>query len=363
MPKKNPENDLRYGKIQFEELKLSVMAIMYYLTQDMNISQVFSLLPVLPEGTPPENYLPGDIISARFGPWTRGRRKKKAGKGFLRNAIILDIMTLTKEVSVKVFKNKFHMCGIKSKDLSDEAANYLTAILNSIQDDLNYLRSQPDEFRVVSEWLTVSSKGEAFVSKGGYSFQQIKHMAIIPTSVPEIVDRRIANFILSHIGESQIYDQILDHLESLRDFQILPDPKKAIAFSETDVTMINYNYDLGVTIHRMDFVDAINDLKAKSSIEGIESVTLDYKNTGNHFIKLFMPYEKTLKNKKTKEHIFLIYKNGLVTQSGPSTELMKLAYDKFLLIFSAIRDRVKISDRQELVDRRKPTIIHYMPVI
>ena len=99
--------------------------------------------------------------------------------------------------------------------------------------------------------------------------------------------------------------------------------------------MVNYNYDLGFDIDRW---------KLYSHINGLNGFSARYENTTDHCVTIQLPYEipdhlldVIVKKNKTQKHSFLVYKSGLVTQSGPCEELSREAYNLFNSTIKTLR--------------------------
>ena len=52
----------------------------------------------------------------------------------------------------------------------------------------------------------------------------------------------------------------------------------------------------------------------------------------------------------------MIYKSGIVTQSGPSPNIMKGVYYEFMNFINSVRDEIKIKDNKPFNIKFKPLI-------
>jgi len=77
--------------------------------------------------------------------------------------------------------------------------------------------------------------------------------------------------------------------------------------------MVNFNYDLGFSVNRAEFAKQFN------KIPGFKA---RYTNSSDYCVYLRY-YEEE------RKHMFIIYKSGLVTQSGPNEKYMEHAYQVF----------------------------------
>lgn len=122
----------------FRDLKFSLMAIMFSVRDLLKLSELFYALPHWPVPWTKKDPLPpvGTIISLRYAGEVRGfytpKRKPKAGEKpkHMKNCIILDLVTPSKLVSVKIFSNYIHICGVKSYEMAQEAIDILGPLLS-----------------------------------------------------------------------------------------------------------------------------------------------------------------------------------------------------------------------------------------
>jgi hypothetical protein len=95
--------------------------------------------------------------------------------------------------------------------------------------------------------------------------------------------------------------------------------------------MVNFNYSLG---------SGINRFQLKQYVNGTNGFYAHFDNSTEHYVTIELPYESTKEKKRQNKipcHSFLVYKSGLVTQSGPDEVLMKQALCKFIHLFEKIK--------------------------
>ncbi len=98
---------------------------------------------------------------------------------------------------------------------------------------------------------------------------------------------------------------------------------------------VNYNYKLGYKV----LIPIVSQYIENSNTDFVTINDLNSKYT-----KILLPFEKEyniIKRKKEKFHKFLLYNTGEITHSGPSQELMKDAYCKFMILIDGMKDNIK----------------------
>ena len=83
-----------------------------------------------------------------------------------------------------------------------------------------------------------------------------------------------------------------------------------------------------------------------------------YNNAADHCVTISLPYDSPKrkgKKNKPKCHTFMVYKSGIVTQSGPSIDTMRDAYYLFMETIMEIRDHIIRNDKFFKL-KYKPTI-------
>lgn len=150
----------------------------------------------------------------------------------------------------------------------------------------------------------------------------------------ESIDYDYYKLLLQDIDERSSMDYLLARINIIKNITSLYEGNLSIV--DVNKAMVNFNYSLGCEIDRH---------QLKTLINQYDGFYAQFDNSIVHYVTIKSPYEcddaKKKRNKKSC-HSFLVYKSGLVTQSGPNEQLMKEAYKKFMDIFQEIKDQVKI---------------------
>ena len=210
-------------------------------------------------------------------------------------------------------------------------------------------------------------------------------------SFPKHINSRIATFLLNYIPDYVYHHIFIDFLENYKEISrvYIPaeisevSPEKVIglnvsqsetyftkilapityssekeekkpiflplAVGDLNIAMINYSYSINMNVDRWALA---------TLIDGQEGFTARYNNTTDHHVTITLPYEKDIKETIIRKHLacisFMVYKSGIVTQSGPSPAIMEPVYYKFMNVIERIRKDIEIRDG-------KPFNIKYVP--
>ncbi len=296
--------------VKFEDLNITTMTLLFNIDGVVNLDTAFLLLPLTDvkqeninetkkkkqRAKTPFVDVPGSIISLRYKGLVRGYQKKKAKSAqdskpkYFKNSVTLDLSLKDKNVNIKLCASTIHMCGAKNTNQGEEGSQYLIDYIHEISELINNNR-----YDIIKERLNAS-------------IDQLK--------------RNHPNIDFSLL-EDNLNMTIYKNVDTISPLKILQKSK----------AMVNYNYDLGFPIDRT---------KLKQFINGRDGFFSHYDNSTEHFVTIELPYESNIpiKNKnKIKNkilcHKFLIYKSGLVTQTGPNEDLMRPVFNLFI---SNIRD-------------------------
>jgi hypothetical protein len=172
------------------------------------------------------------------------------------------------------------------------------------------------------------------------AYQSTRKIIEIVTHIQNMLDRIKTNKIEWGSEESMFVLDALTRIswEELKNYDRVIDTKN-VDFKIQKV-MVNFNYDLGYSINR---------LQLSKEFMKKNNFKVRYENSTDYcvFVRFF--------DKNNLKHIFIIYKSGLVTQSGPDEKLMGEAYKIFLSVVNEIR--TKIIKEVQSVRRLK-----YLPV-
>lgn len=370
--------------LAFEECNVTTMTLIFILDGSVSLDPAFSLLPITRiEFTPPKRQkkkfelphcaIPGAILSMRFKGDTRGIIRSATGK-FFKNSITIDLSTISKNVSIKLSRGKIQMCGASSEDQGTEGAQYLIEQLLLVQEELDYIQSNHTAAQETLEWLIEGTKGKEVIRP--------VYKTVIKTSIdeetgeevktPEQVfshneddnaietiedlskapDTRVASFLFRQRADFDYYSFFVSEIEWI--LTIKKVTTRPLAIKKVYKAMVNYNYNLGFEVDR--FALHVQMLDRNGFISSFD-------NCVEHCVKIKLPYtpdddERTVRRKnKVPCHCFLVYKSGVVTQTGPGKEKMKEAYDLFWNCILEIKDKITLNEapiqRKRVVIRRQ----------
>lgn len=355
----------------FESLKITTITLIISLSGYVFLDEAFALLPITRIELPPSKRvtqkfkiphckIPGSILSLRYNGYTKGIIRTVSKKAF-KNSITCDISTREKNVSLKLSRTKMQMCGASSVEQGIEGANYIISHLNNIQEELNYMSSHPEKTSRTIIWLKEVVKGkecqrylpemdmspssnenlsDSFIdpvskNKDSVSDYLLNENEEILKKLTEEIDERIVRFLLKYKDEFRFYSDFCAELDWISNVKtVISQP---LQIEDVCTAMVNYNYDLGFDIKRYELV---------TRISGLNGFYARYNNSIEHNVTIELPYDvpekhRTLRRKNKKPcHTFLVYKSGLVTQSGPGKELMRDAYYLFMTTILQIREYI-----------------------
>lgn len=330
--------------VDFDEHKVTTMTIIMPLLGEIDLAKVFPLLEITrielkqnrrrtKKYKIPFCGIPGAILSARFEGFVRGIIKSTSTNSFL-NAITIDISTEEKNVNIKLSKSKIQMCGATSIELARMAAKYILEHLYAIQEKLEYMASNIEHRNECIEWLKSVSKGQEMLDEEGTPCHELITIKKIE-EIPDVIDKEIALFLIKMSADFIKYEDYCCKLDWICGIKsIIQKPLEVI---DAVKVMVNFNYDLGFNVSRLALIHKIN---------GLNGFTARFRNTADHNVTIELPYEipKDMKIIRRKDrvpcHTFLVYRSGLVTQSGPNEELMKPAYKLFNATMNSIRSEI-----------------------
>lgn len=353
--------------------------------------------------------IPGAILSANYKGVTRGIIKSLK-MGYFRNSISIDLCTSKKNINAKLSSGTIHMCGTDSIELSKEGAQHLIDHLYKIQDNIDYINQNIGKAKDVIKWIKQNVKNKKYIineltdkiitikdddkigedgklrnregqvymiedqrkinekkkcRKGKKSLQDEnnnfkKFIPIVPKQVYSLkipegtdnkIDHKIYKFFIQYITDYAYYSDYCKFIESILNVKNVID--KPVKVKSILIAMINYSYELGFDVNRLKLAQYIN----MNKNSGFYAT---YNNTSDCYVKIELPYEPTDNMKKIRKkdkipkHTFMVYKTGIVTQSGPNVEYSKQAYYKFMNIIYSISHLIR--------QKGKPYRLKYKPV-
>jgi hypothetical protein len=216
--------------------------------------------------------------------------------------------------------NKMIDIGITScdKDVYERSQMLLSDLLGMEQDPNVEMNKHDDEIILTKKILVEELEDYSFV---------------YPESIPSDVDERIVKFLLRQMDDYQYYSDLIQELDWITTQSKLYDEVPMVL--NIQKAMVNYNYDLGFDINRGELTKRIHMYDEFSAI---------YDNMVGHNVTISLPYKENTSDICRKNGAklikFIVYHSGKVTQSGPSEDFNKEAYEKFIEAIKAIRPHI-----------------------
>lgn len=311
---------------EFNEMNITTMTVIMETQGFININGAFSLLPVTSNSKEV-----GSIISLRYEGCTRGV-VKKVKKNQFKNSITIDLVTSSKEVNLKLSLGTIQMCGALSIQHAQESADLILGHLKRIQNVFNSAKNSGKFYSTFNLLMEVDHDTFDFDNCYLEDFKQIDPIlfALIKNLCKDFTNKEDRN----------------TELEYLKSIETIIDQDASVVSIRP--AMVNYNYGLGFCIDRRKLDDIINN----SETEFVSH----FHNILEHNVTIELPYDESdmqqvfsRKKRYKPMHTFLAYKSGLITQSGPSIELVKKAYEKFSSFIKPILPHIKSTDGDESV--------------
>lgn len=302
--------------VSFKDLRVTTMVVIVSFSSVVNIDLLFPLLSMKDFELEQKYFTkkitlpvlePGSLLSARYKGVVRGKVKFQSPK-FFKNAITIDISNKDKNVSAKVSKSKFQMCGIKSARMAEETACLL---FEHIEEVARFLPTITDEHLDAAE----------------------KYVHTNDEQCLEGLDKNIMTRLVRYAlecTEIEQYDKFISDIRNCPQRQVRVGP---LEITEVHRAMANYNFPLGFKILRYELA---------RNIDGVEEFSCYYDNTTHHNVVIEHPHNVTRNRKKKSPHVTLtVYQSGLVTLSGPNEEVIMPIYEKFVRIVRQIRHLIE----------------------
>ncbi len=170
------------------------------------------------------------------------------------------------------------------------------------------------------------------------------------TPYPNDIDSRICDFLIKYAQDFSYYSTFVEFLENIIDIKMVC--TDVLEIDRLNIAMINYSYTLKMNINRKNL---------STLIDGYQGFDASYDNTIDNHITITLPYELPEGNEKIKRknkilcHTFMVYKSGIVTQSGPGPKIMSGAYYKFINFIEDNRDFIKQKSGKSFKIKYRPT--------
>ena len=262
-----------------------------------------------------------------------------------------------------------------------------------------------DTLRIEEDRTPVDEKGNKFnkVSRSPLKVMEVtsvKYPDIVLKSLekgkivyPKNIDSRIANFLISYIQDYAYHHVLADFLENFKNidrvftyeevseeeevytekhFDNLEDKVKyleekvnkpfqkknakllPLTLGNMSIAMINYSYSIQMNVDRWKLTELIDGYEKDG-----KTWRAVFNNTTDHHVTITVPYTadegENIKRKKSRAISWMVYKSGIVTQSGPSPALMKDVYYDFMNFINSVRDEIKLKDDKPFNIKYKPT--------
>lgn len=330
--------------MKFEDLTPTTMTAVVTLNGEVYIDLLFPMLPIYrfnasidrrrKKVTIPHPGVAGKILTARCRGNTRGIAK---GTGYFKNSIMIDISTTKKNVNMKLMSSSIQMCGPTSEAMIDEAAEHLLGNVDYVQQQLDYANAFQEESKATAEWVLNNSKGDTV------TIDSSEHNSIvIPneyyTGYPSDIDAPFADFLIEMAP-----DYILHRDYTLQINWVLKQRRVAsidLSIDKAQTSMVNYNFYLGFEVDRRALCNAFDKDPEFSA---------RYFNATDHAVFVIMPYvipdhlvDKIRKRNEKRNHSFLVYRSGNVTQSGPNIQMNATAFKRFMKVIEDHKSVISI---------------------
>jgi hypothetical protein len=337
--------------INFDDLSITTMTMVFILNGKVDVVSAFHLLPITlvkekpKTGTKyklPKHDIPGSIISMNFRGLNRGiiRNRKK----FFKNSINMDISTTIKNINLKLSPKKIQLCGAVSKENGLEAVYNVLHHLTNIKCYMEelHLSKYHDIIPILSTWQGDEIKKhtvETIHAEQGtihIHYEQVDYSIQPRPSDLNFLTPNLSNYI-KLLSDDLIYHS--DYMNKMRNLLLFKPVYNHdyIDISVINEVMVNYNYNLGFKVNR----DQLNIL-----IDGQNGFISNYDNALVNNVTIELPYEEQYHYNKRKNkiphHTFLVYYSGAVTQSGPNSKLMREAFHLFISTIQKIKDLIML---------------------
>lgn len=234
-------------------------------------------------------------------------------------------------------------------------------------DDVMKLKKIDDKF------ILMDDKGNKYNKVCRFPIRVLEINSVkYPQDIPKHIDSRIANFFISYIQDYAYHHVFKDFLKNIKEidrvyyceeenleepssqpFQNVDLQKIPLSLGELNIAMINYSYSIQMNVDRWTLTKLIDGYEKNGKIWRAV-----YNNTTDHHVTITVPYtadaDETIKRKESKSISWMVYKSGIVTQSGPSPKLMREVYYDFMNFIESVRDLIRLKDDKPFSIKFKP---------
>ncbi|HSW76822.1 MAG TPA: hypothetical protein VLG50_07240 [Candidatus Saccharimonadales bacterium] len=356
--------------IEFKNLKITTMTLVFQMNGKMNNKSIFHLLPitkvllsknrVVQKCILPVSDKPGSVLSIRAKlngqNLVRGIIENNK-KRFFKNSVTLKMSTSIKNVSLKISPKTIQLCGASSKADGISAINYIVNHLTHIRNMMDLIQNNPYEYNICVKWIEEHLKGDV-VDRTWIEQKNINQFKLFiqrstkdfnlrqkPIVIPSLYHHDMMTYLLSLMDDQIYFSHYMDKIKNIHRLQTVFEDE--ISINKVNEVMVNYNYNLGFRINR-DELDRL--------INGRNGLCSYYDNALSNSVTIELPYNQPLDymakkiKKKIPHHTFLVYKSGAVTQSGPCSasqggkcaSMMEDAFNIFIGTIHEIKDQIML---------------------
>lgn len=299
--------------VPFEKLEPTTITLTVPLPHItvLNLKAIYLLLPLSPYAIhhtnilrskqgkviyPIEYNVPGEILSLRYGEYTRGI--KRTNSAAFPTSITIDIGTSIRPISIK-FSQTIKLTGAPNFKIVDEAVNNLLQQIIQANEYLKYVQNNLEIAFVVRQ--------KFFDRQANYTpeEQTIKDIFNLWTREFSTDDEKIGfldTFILEFSG-------------ALYEGELTP--------GKCQSEMINLPFELGFTVNQQAIAKVFNEYPFECCYNNVRTSTT--------IMVIYHTHKIDRQGKKIPaQYSFRINKSGYVTHSGSSLEEMKYVYYQFL---------------------------------
>lgn len=327
--------------LPFDKLSVVTVTIGAHSTGEiLDLSALFSLLPLS------FSQAPGSISFAGYEDIYRGRLAdpKKVKKNFC-DAISMRMQLSRKEIFVKLYSKRAHICGIQAPIDIEDFCNNMKFILKFLEDLLENIRLYPNEFVQISSQFLDSCKGNPFMAEEVNSSNEVimyedhflntnfleSDNILINYLQSLCLDNNSQNFF-SHNDLRKKINAIYEYALSNKKFSSVTD------FASIEIYMFNRNFKLPFLIDR-EKICAFFDGKY-----GFYAMMDPVKNKINitHRVNQINNVDRMTKRGHILMHHFSISYKGSVSLSNEGGVEARDVYYKFVRLMIRYRNKIEL---------------------
>lgn len=267
------------------------------------------------------------IVTAKWERFIRGFNNR-SNKNF-KNCVGVSICVNSKNISVKICPEKFHITGAPSLESGRKTVEYLVEMIENIRCILRYIKENRSICNIIIDYFLSKSRGskEPVLGFDKHLGEERIFTPLKRDFDPPLSDKFFSEFLFSLMDDKvcwESYSESLLHIRSLENFDIFSGNINNI---EHNVCMTNYVFNIGFCISRP---------KMKTSLKGFDGFDTAFNSILDDRIFVRLPYSRDLHSRiKKKSGInpritFMVARTGAVTLSGPGGQVTEDAYVRFM---------------------------------